>query len=65
MQPFQLARRVGSGSTCRHCSMRCTDLGLWHDVISLSAAISACEMGGQWQRVAPLIDEMHRSRPFA
>eukprot|EP00973_Karenia_brevis_P047058 6531756-Karenia_brevis.AAC.1 len=27
-------------------------------VISFYAAISACEMGGQWQRVAPLLDEM-------
>eukprot|EP00973_Karenia_brevis_P016841 2308082-Karenia_brevis.AAC.1 len=27
-------------------------------VISFSAAISACVKGGQWQRVAPLLDEM-------
>eukprot|EP00973_Karenia_brevis_P034680 4785837-Karenia_brevis.AAC.1 len=35
--------------------------GLSPDVISFSAAISACEKGGQWQRVAPLLNEM-RSR---
>eukprot|EP00973_Karenia_brevis_P021459 2949893-Karenia_brevis.AAC.1 len=27
-------------------------------VITFSAAISACVKGGQWQRVAPLLDEM-------
>eukprot|EP00973_Karenia_brevis_P001183 161986-Karenia_brevis.AAC.1 len=40
--------------------MRCTGQGLSHDVISFSAAISVCEKGGQWQRVAPLLDEMKR-----
>eukprot|EP00973_Karenia_brevis_P001848 252506-Karenia_brevis.AAC.1 len=29
-----------------------------YNVISFSAAISACEKGGQWQRVAPSFDEM-------
>eukprot|EP00973_Karenia_brevis_P072754 10104252-Karenia_brevis.AAC.1 len=28
------------------------------DVISFSAAISACKKGQQWQLVAPLFDEM-------
>eukprot|EP00973_Karenia_brevis_P080821 11212780-Karenia_brevis.AAC.1 len=35
--------------------------GLSPNVISFSAAISACEKCGQWQRVDPLVDEM-RSR---
>eukprot|EP00973_Karenia_brevis_P087243 12095133-Karenia_brevis.AAC.1 len=32
-----------------------------HRVIIFNAAISACEKGGRWQRVAPLLTEM-RSR---
>eukprot|EP00973_Karenia_brevis_P071854 9985775-Karenia_brevis.AAC.1 len=34
--------------------------GLLPDMITFSAAISACEKGGQWERVAPLLDEMRR-----
>eukprot|EP00973_Karenia_brevis_P063087 8771506-Karenia_brevis.AAC.1 len=66
MQPFQLARRVGSdrGSARRHCLMRGTDRGLGHDVFSFSAAISACEKDVQWLRVAPQFVEMHRSGPW-
>eukprot|EP00973_Karenia_brevis_P063782 8866682-Karenia_brevis.AAC.1 len=30
------------------------------DVISCSAAISACQKGGQWQRVVALLDGMRR-----
>eukprot|EP00973_Karenia_brevis_P002946 401989-Karenia_brevis.AAC.1 len=30
------------------------------DVFSFGRAISACKEGGQWQRVAPLLDEMRR-----
>eukprot|EP00973_Karenia_brevis_P054878 7629181-Karenia_brevis.AAC.1 len=30
------------------------------DVISFNAAISACEKGWQWQRVAPLLNEMRK-----
>eukprot|EP00973_Karenia_brevis_P081935 11360137-Karenia_brevis.AAC.1 len=40
--------------------MICTGRDLSHDVVSFSAAISACEKGGQWQRVAPLLNDMHR-----
>eukprot|EP00973_Karenia_brevis_P018872 2587029-Karenia_brevis.AAC.1 len=30
------------------------------NVINLSTAISVCVKGGQWQRVAPVSDEMHK-----
>eukprot|EP00973_Karenia_brevis_P045535 6306622-Karenia_brevis.AAC.1 len=30
------------------------------DVVSFRAAISACEKGGQWQRVAPISNEKRR-----
>eukprot|EP00973_Karenia_brevis_P021731 2988367-Karenia_brevis.AAC.1 len=33
-------------------------------VISFNAAISACEKGGPWQHVAPLLDEMWRALRF-
>ena len=32
--------------------------GLTFDVFSFSAAISACEKGGQWERALSLLDEM-------
>eukprot|EP00973_Karenia_brevis_P029489 4068120-Karenia_brevis.AAC.2 len=56
MQPSRLARRKDSGSVWRHCSVRSRNWGLSKDVISLNAAISACEKGGRWQRVAPLFN---------
>eukprot|EP00973_Karenia_brevis_P045289 6274295-Karenia_brevis.AAC.1 len=34
--------------------------GLSPNVISFSAAISACVKGEQWQRVAPVLYEMRR-----
>ena len=42
---------MGSGSVWRLCFLL--------DVIGFNAAISACEKGGQWQRVAPMLDEKH------
>eukprot|EP00973_Karenia_brevis_P074137 10303487-Karenia_brevis.AAC.1 len=33
------------------------------DVFNFNAAISACEKGVQWQRVAPLFVVMHRPGP--
>eukprot|EP00973_Karenia_brevis_P079391 11017712-Karenia_brevis.AAC.1 len=45
--------------------MRCNSRGLAHDVISFNAAISARGQGGQWQRVAPLFDEMQQPGPVA
>eukprot|EP00973_Karenia_brevis_P022698 3124647-Karenia_brevis.AAC.1 len=59
MPPYQPVRRTYNGSAWRHCSMRRTGRGLGFDVISFNAAISACTMGVQWQRVAPLSDELH------
>eukprot|EP00973_Karenia_brevis_P001751 238240-Karenia_brevis.AAC.1 len=44
-QPPQRARMVGSGSVWRHCSMGCKCRNSLVNVISFSAAISACEMG--------------------
>ena len=32
--------------------------GVTMDVISFSAAISACEKGGQWQRALSLLEDM-------
>ena len=32
--------------------------GVTMDVISFSAAISACEKGGQWQRAMCVLDDM-------
>eukprot|EP00973_Karenia_brevis_P061563 8560698-Karenia_brevis.AAC.1 len=40
--------------------MRCNSWGLSLHVIRSNAAISACEKCGQWQRVAPLLDEMRQ-----
>eukprot|EP00973_Karenia_brevis_P064739 8993453-Karenia_brevis.AAC.1 len=37
----------------------CTE-GPTLNVISFNTAISACVKGGQWQRVAPVSDEMHK-----
>eukprot|EP00973_Karenia_brevis_P067712 9420262-Karenia_brevis.AAC.1 len=53
----------GSGSAWRHGSMRCTFRDLSPDVINFNTANSACDKGGQWQRMAPLFDEMRRPGP--
>eukprot|EP00973_Karenia_brevis_P015237 2083406-Karenia_brevis.AAC.1 len=63
MWPFQLARRVGSGSEWRYFSMRCTDGSLCLNVISFIAAMSSCEKGGQWQRVARLLITVGHASP--
>eukprot|EP00973_Karenia_brevis_P023875 3291610-Karenia_brevis.AAC.1 len=39
--------------------MRCQGRSLSLAVITFDAAISACEKGGQWQRVASMLDEIH------
>ena len=39
------------------------DRGVQPNVISFSAAISACEKGGQWERALELLEEMHPVTP--
>eukprot|EP00973_Karenia_brevis_P093522 12417711-Karenia_brevis.AAC.1 len=39
--------------------------GVLLDVISFNAAISACEIVGQWHHVAPLLNELQESGTVA
>eukprot|EP00973_Karenia_brevis_P026847 3703142-Karenia_brevis.AAC.1 len=58
-----LVRRVGKvhrggHGEWRNYPMRCACQNLLLEFISMSSAISACRKGGQWERVAPLLNEM-------